>query len=124
MSAFRDLAQIPPQQLAPGYLARAVHGDRATLAVIEIEPGAELPEHHHDNEQLGIVLSGSVTFRVGGEERVLEQGATYAIPSDVPHTVRAGADGAAVLDVFAPARHEWRQLEERPPTAPRWPSAP
>ena len=68
MSAFHDLAAIPPQQLSPGYLARAIHGTRLTVAVVEIEPHAELPEHCHENEQLGIVLRGSVSFRVGSEE--------------------------------------------------------
>jgi quercetin dioxygenase-like cupin family protein len=121
MSAFRDLAEIPPQQLGPGYLARALHGARATFAVVEIEPGAELPEHHHGNEQLGILIEGSVTFRVGGEERVLEPGGTYTIPSDTPHSVTAGADGAVILDVFSPPREEWNQLERRTPVEPRWP---
>jgi len=121
MSAFRDLAEVHPHELAPGYLARAVHGSRTTFAVIEIEPGAELPEHHHFNEQLGIVLRGSVTFRVGEEERVLEPGGTWVIPSDTPHFVRGGPDGAAVLDIFVPAREEWRRLEPLAPARPEWP---
>ena len=45
MSAFDNLEFIQPQLLADGYLARAVHGERLTLAVVEIKPGAELPEH-------------------------------------------------------------------------------
>src|SRR6266852_5309903 len=64
MSAFEDLHAIPPQLLAGGYLARAVHGERLTLAVVEVEPGAELPEHQHDNEQFGIVIEGAVVFDV------------------------------------------------------------
>lgn len=121
VSALGDLAEVSPQQLAAGYLARAVHGSRATFAVVEVEPGAELPEHHHENEQLGMVLRGSVTFRVGAEERVLAQGGTWVIPSDTPHSVRAGAGGAVLLDIFAPAREEWEQLEALPPAPPRWP---
>ena len=49
MSAFDDLESIGPQLLAKGYLARAVHGEQLTLAVVEIGPGAELPEHRHAN---------------------------------------------------------------------------
>jgi len=56
MSAFDDLSAIPPQLLAEGYLARAVHGEQLTLAVVEVEPGAELPEHSHVNEQHGMVI--------------------------------------------------------------------
>ena len=121
MSAFQDLAAIPAQQLSPGYLARAVHGSRVTFAVVEIEPHAELPEHSHENEQLGIVLRGSVIFRVGTEERTLEPGGTWSIPPDTPHFVRGGADGAVVLDLFAPTREEWRQLAATAPAPPNWP---
>ncbi|HEX3510426.1 MAG TPA: cupin domain-containing protein [Solirubrobacteraceae bacterium] len=121
MSAFGDLAATSPQQLAPGYLARAVHGGRLTLAVIEIEPDAELPEHSHENEQLGLVLRGSVTWRVGEEQRTVAAGGTWRIPPGTPHLVRGGADGAVVVDVFAPAREEWKSLEELPSAPPRWP---
>ena len=121
MSAFQDLGAIPPQQLSPGYLARAIHGSRVTFAVVEIEPYAELPEHSHDNEQLGIVLRGSVTFRVGSEEKTVEPGGTWSISPRTPHSVRGGADGAVVLDIFAPTREEWQHLDAIAPARPNWP---
>jgi quercetin dioxygenase-like cupin family protein len=121
MSAFQDLDAIPAQQLSPGYLARAIHGSRVTFAVVEIEPHAELPEHSHENEQLGIVLRGSVTFRVGNEEKTVEAGGTWSIPTGTPHFVRGGADGAVVLDIFAPTREEWKHLGAIAPASPNWP---
>jgi quercetin dioxygenase-like cupin family protein len=121
MSAFQDLAAIPAQQLSPGYLARAIHGRRVTFAVVEIEPHAELPEHSHENEQLGIVLRGSVTFRVGNEERTVHAGGTWSIPSHTPHFVKGGAEGAVVLDIFAPTRDEWKHLDAIAPASPNWP---
>jgi quercetin dioxygenase-like cupin family protein len=48
---------------------------------VEIEPQVELPEHSHENEQLGIVLRGSVTFRAGAEEKTVEAGGTWSIPT-------------------------------------------
>jgi quercetin dioxygenase-like cupin family protein len=94
MSAFDDLHSIPPQLLADGYLARAVHGKELTLAVVEIVPGAELPEHRHVNEQFGIVIEGSVTLRIGDETRTVEPGGIWKIPSQTPHTVTGGDAGA------------------------------
>jgi unsaturated pyranuronate lyase len=120
MIAFHDLAAIPPQQLSAGYIARAIHGTRLTVAVVEIEPHAELPEHSHENEQLGIVLRGSVRFRVGSEEKTVQAGGTWNIPSHVPHFVKGGPDGAVVLDVFAPTREEWKALDAIA-AAPSWP---
>jgi unsaturated pyranuronate lyase len=120
-SAFDDLATISPQLLADGYLARAVHGEQLTLAVVEIEPGAVLPEHSHANEQFGIVLEGAVTFRVGNETRTLERGGIWRIPSNTPHTVTGGESGAVVIDVFAPPRDDWRERETRPVRPAIWP---
>jgi quercetin dioxygenase-like cupin family protein len=121
MGAFDDLAGIPPQDLFEGVTARAVHGRRITLAVVELDPGAVVPEHSHANEQLGIVLRGSLTFRVGDEERVLGPGGTWRIASQVEHVVRAGPEGAAVLDVFSPPRDDWDPAARGEPRPPRWP---
>jgi len=121
MSAFIDLDAIPLQVLAKGYLARAVHGERLTLAVVEVAAGAELPEHRHDNEQCGIVIEGSVIFRVSDETRTVGPGGIWRIPSGSPHTVTGGEAGAVVIDVFSPAREDWithPQLESQPA---RWP---
>jgi quercetin dioxygenase-like cupin family protein len=121
VAALRDLAEFDLQEIWDGVAARSVHGDRLTLAVVELDAGTVVPEHSHDNEQLGIVLRGSLTFRVGDETRALEAGGTWRIPSDVPHEVHVGPDGAVVIDVFAPARDDWRDrhMLERPP---RWPT--
>jgi quercetin dioxygenase-like cupin family protein len=121
VSAFEDLRDIAPQQLFDGYLARALHGDRITLAIVEIEPDAGLPEHNHENEQLGMVLRGSLTFRVGDEERTLSAGGTWRIPSNTPHSARAGPDGAVALDVFTPTRTDWKSLPEEERRSPLWP---
>jgi unsaturated pyranuronate lyase len=122
VSAFDDLAAIGPQDIWTGVVARAVHGERLTLAVVELAPNAAVPEHSHENEQLGMVLSGSLTFRVGDETRELGPGGTWCIPSNVPHEVTAGAEGAAVLDLFAPPRADWSAFEPQPPRTPVWPA--
>ena len=121
MSPFEDLGSIAPQILANGYLARAIHGEQLTMAVVEIEPNAELPEHRHDNEQFGFVLEGSVTFQIGDEERNLGAGGIWRIPSNTPHSVTSGADGAIVVDVFSPPRDDWRAADVSTPRPPSWP---
>ena len=121
MSAFEDLGDVAPQQLFDGYLARTIHGERITFAVVEIDPGSPLPEHHHENEQLGMILRGSMTFRIGDEEGELGPGGTWRIPSNTPHSATAGPEGAIALDVFAPTRDDWKALSAREPREPRWP---
>jgi len=121
MSAFDRLGDLGVHELFPGFAARVIHGEELTLAVVEIDPDAALPEHHHPNEQFGLVISGSIVFRVGEEERELEPGSTWRIPADVPHSARAGASGAVVLDVFSPPREDWQAMETGEPRSPRWP---
>ena len=118
---FSQLRDIPPQLLADGYLARAVHGEQLTLAVVEIEPGAELPEHRHANEQFGLVIRGSVIFRLGDDRREVEAGGIWCIPSDAPHAVTGGEAGAVVIDVFSPPREDWMDHERVAPSRPSWP---
>ena len=122
MSAFEDIEAVGPLRIWEDVVAREVHGKQTTLAVVELEPGALVPEHHHVSEQLGMVIEGSVSFRVDDEERELGPGGTWNIPSDVPHEVRAGPHGAVVIDVFSPTRRDdWRGLEREDARAPRWP---
>ena len=121
MTNLADLADLPPFDVwGDAVRARKIEGEGITLAVVELAPGAVVPEHRHPQEQLGLCIRGSVRFRVDDEERELGPGGTWRILSDRPHEVVAGPDGAVVLDVFAPRRDDW-QFPFGEPTAPRWP---
>ena len=107
--------------MANGVTARVVNGERMTLAVVDLEPGAAVPEHHHENEQLGFILQGTMLFTIGGEKRDLVAGDTYEIPSNVPHDAVAGPGGCTAVDVFAPLRADWEKLPRPDPFPPDWP---
>ncbi len=121
MSTFSSLSGIRPHAIRDGITARAVNGERITMAVVDLESGAQLPEHHHENEQLGIVISGVITMSIGGDKRELHAGDTYSIRSNVPHDAVAGPGGCTIADVFAPVRADWEKLERREPSKPSWP---
>jgi unsaturated pyranuronate lyase len=121
MSVYGDLSSIAPLPIWEGLLARAVEGEQSTLAVVELGPDVAVPEHSHANEQLGVLVSGSVTFTVGGETKELGPGATWRIVGDVPHSVVSGPNGAVVVESFAPGREDWEGLERLAPSPPRWP---
>ena len=121
MSAFKPLQDLRPIVLADGIRARAVNGERLTMALVDLAPNAISPEHKHDNEQLGFVVRGTMTMRVGGEVLELKAGDTYAIPSEVEHGAAAGPEGCTVTDVFAPVRADWDSRDHIDPTKPDWP---
>ena len=121
MSAFRALDDIAPLPIWTGILARVVEGREMTFAVVELEPHAVAALHQHSNEQIGLVLRGTMTFKIGSETRVLKAGDTYEIPGNVPHEATAGPDGAVVIDVFAPIRADWHRFRAGAPQPSRWP---
>jgi quercetin dioxygenase-like cupin family protein len=116
------LAEIEPIQVFEGVVARRVEGDRVTLAIVELDPDAVVPEHTHEAEQNGMVIRGRMTFRIGDQQRELDAGGTWRIRGGVPHSARAGSDGAVVIDVFSPIRDDWAD-RPRVVRRPRWPSA-
>jgi quercetin dioxygenase-like cupin family protein len=115
-----DVSSIAP--IWTGVIARALKGEQLTFAVIELEANAHVPEHQHDHEQLGILVHGSMTFRIGDEKQGTTPGSTWQIPPNVPHEAWTGAEGAVAVEVFAPRRADWDQFEPQPPTAQRWPA--
>ena len=123
MSAFSDMRSLERLAIWDGVTGRVVHGERGTLVVVELEPGSVVPEHTHDNEQLGVCAAGSLTFRIGDEARDLGPGDTWLIPSNAPHEVNVGPDGAVLIETFVPARADWAELERLEPASPRWPGS-
>jgi quercetin dioxygenase-like cupin family protein len=121
MSAFADSGSIRPQQIWEGLTSRAVHGKEVTLNLLKLEPNAVVPEHSHVNEQIGILVEGLATFRIGDETGEVRPGGTWCIPANVPHTVTIGPEGAVIVEVFSPPRHDWRDLPAGDSRPARWP---
>jgi quercetin dioxygenase-like cupin family protein len=98
------------RELAPGLTARIFAGDQAMLSVVSFEPNTVGIMHHHPEEQWGLCLEGTAIRVQGGEEIAVKKGDFWRTPGGVPHTVKAGSDGARVLDIFAPPRPEYRKV--------------
>jgi quercetin dioxygenase-like cupin family protein len=121
MAVFRPVSELNIVPIWDGIAARAIEGREMTFAVVELEPNTPVKPHQHPNEQMGIVLTGSLRFVVGAEDRELRPGDTYVIPGGVPHQALSGPDGAVVIDVFSPVREDWRRFTPQPPKPGTWP---
>jgi len=124
VSAFAEVGDLDVRRIWNGVTARAVNSDRMTMSLVELDPGAVVPEHSHGQEQIGMLLAGSMTFTIGDETKTVEAGGTWTILADVPHSVEAGPDGAVAFEIFSPIREDWDALERESPRRPRWPSPP
>ena len=97
------------ERLSEGLGRRLVTGDQVMLAHVYFDAGAEVPRHHHHNEQITYILEGALQFFFGedGEDvRTIRAGEVVVIPSDLPHRAVALEDTLDV-DVFAPPREDW-----------------
>src|ERR1700730_4663682 len=74
VSVFQTVAKLKPTRIWDGVLARTVNGDRLSIGFVDIDPNILVPEHRHENEQVGFVLRGSVTMVVDGQARELRGG--------------------------------------------------
>lgn len=81
--------------------------DEAMLCRFLLEAHSIVPPHSHMNDQVGYVVSGKVEMTIGGETRIVEAGASYAIPGGIEHSARALVD-SVVIDVFSPPREDYR----------------
>jgi quercetin dioxygenase-like cupin family protein len=88
----------------PGVSRRTNHTDKATVSAYAFDPAATFPTHVHPEEQITVVLEGTVVFTVEGAEHALGPGETYVVAPNLEHGLRAGPEGARFLAVVVPRR--------------------
>ncbi|HRE79459.1 MAG TPA: cupin domain-containing protein [Opitutaceae bacterium] len=97
-----------PRNLVEGINTRIVCGEQVMLSVVRLDAGATSALHHHPEEQWGVLLEGNCVRVQGGIEVSMKKGDFWHTPSNAPHGIKAGPDGALILDIFAPPRPEYK----------------
>jgi quercetin dioxygenase-like cupin family protein len=94
------------------HLTQLAVGERASVQFFHLEPGAVVPTHSHEHEQVGYITGGSGVFVVGededpreGEAFPVSAGDSYHLESEEPHSlVNDTEESLDGIDVFAPPR--------------------
>ncbi len=107
---FYKLDDVKPFNPLEGFLMQSITGGDMMANWVRIEPNREMPRHQHPQEQLGVMLEGSLELTINDETRLLKPGDAYTIPGDVPHHARTYADGCLVLDIFSPPREDYARM--------------
>jgi uncharacterized cupin superfamily protein len=85
------------------------------MNVVDIEPGASIPEHDEtprDQEEVFIVLSGSPTMVIDGEDHPAPAGTYARLDPEPTRTVHnRGEESARVLIVSAPRTSGYEPME-------------
>jgi len=103
-----DWSKLPS---APGMRAgserKAICGEKMSAVRVTTAADAKFDgkTHSHDNEQMLIMISGSVTLTIDGEVFEARSGDLVFFPPGSKHAaVGVGRDGAVYYELFAPAR--------------------
>ena len=64
---------------------------------MERAKGYELGEHSHEFDALALILEGSITLTVAGEEHSYCAGEVFRLPAGTVHLERAGEQGVSYL---------------------------
>lgn len=91
----------------PGVRIQTMAGQDIMLSLVTFEPAAEVLDHAHPHEQVGMLISGHLEFTVGGITRILGPGDKWRIPGGVRHKVKSVNGPAVALDVFNPIREDY-----------------
>jgi quercetin dioxygenase-like cupin family protein len=114
--------QHVPEEVAEGvYLTDLAAGERMSMMHWRVEPGETLPAHRHHNEQIGYVISGTLTAVIEGEEYELAPGDSYLFPSGEHHGAENRGDEPAVgVGVLSPPRGapKWGQKSRASESTP------
>lgn len=101
------LSDLPADSPMPLLSRRRIIGQKMMVSDIHLARGFKVATHSHENEQISLVLSGSLRFTLGPDSQpgrpvhVISAGMAIVLPSNLPHAAEA-LDDVHVLDLFSP----------------------
>ena len=100
----KDIEAGIARKLGEGITTSLFPGDQAMISIVRFESNAVGTLHHHEEEQWGLMVEGSAIRIQGDKEIPVSVGDFWRTPSNIPHTMKAGPQGAVIFDIFAPPR--------------------
>ena len=104
-ATLHDWSDLPADRPMPLIARQRIMGEHMMLSRVVLEPGFSVPVHAHANEQIAVVLEGSITFTLeepaGVREFHASAGQCVVLPPNLPHGATS-AEGCVILDCFSP----------------------
>jgi quercetin dioxygenase-like cupin family protein len=105
-----DFDGMEPEEFLPGVKRVYIYGSQSQIVKLIIKKGAEVPLHHHVNEQITGIMKGKVRVMSQNKEFIVSTGEVLILPPNVPHEFIALED-AINIDFFTPARQDWLEAK-------------
>ena len=101
-------------EVLPGIKIKTLcYGDQTLMTEFMLTKDALLPEHSHENEQIGYLVSGQIKLFINDAARVINPGDSWNVPSNVKHRAEI-LENAVALEVFCPCRNDYLQYVFKP----------
>lgn len=103
---FYDFENMPIETLNDKISRQYIYASHSMLVKWIFKKGAEVPLHHHVNEQITWITQGSVKVFSQNKEFIVKAGEVIVFPPHVPHEFIALED-TIDIDFFSPVREDW-----------------
>lgn len=82
------------------------YNDQLMMVCVRFKKGAVGATHHHSNLQVTYIVKGVFEVIIDKKKRILKNGDSFFVDSNVDHGVIAREDGC-LIDIFTPAREDF-----------------
>jgi quercetin dioxygenase-like cupin family protein len=101
---YRD---IPLVELAPHVKAHILSSERMTAIFVTLRPNSVVPIHHHEPEQIMVVMEGECDQIIGGKLYHLKEGDVVYYASNEEHGTYISDKGCRTIEFFTPIRQDY-----------------
>ena len=103
-------SSLPPITIAPGVTAHIVWSKGMMNEMLDMEKGAAYPEQKLGEELFTAVTDGSATCTLNGKSLELPKDSVLYMTPGMTRSLKAGPDGAKVIEVYSPVRPDLLKL--------------
>lgn len=83
--------------------------EKTMFTYFEVEPLCRFETHHHESEQITMVLEGELFFEVDGRTIGVKQGEVIALPADLPHAAFTREQPVKAVDAWSPVMEKYKR---------------
>ncbi len=98
---------IPLVELAPNVKAHILSGQRMTAIFVMFAPNSQVSMHHHEQEQIMIVVDGAGDAIIDGKLYSVKEGDVIVIAPNQEHGTSVSAQGMRTIEVFSSIRQDY-----------------
>lgn len=108
-----DHKAVPETPWRPNYhkwdLVGPNQGVSSNLSYSVAEPGTGAPLHYHEDDELIVVLEGTIEVRLGDEVHCVGPDHTVVVPPNVPHSFKCLGPGKTKMLTFFPVPYPFKR---------------